>query len=402
MKLLRIVFIIVSASVLIPYSAGARQTLQKPLENVLTLELQFGDKDVPSEYLLARPNQIAVNDAGDVYVFDEYKVKVYDKNGKPKTIFGGQGQGPGDFAGSSPYTFFIAPTGWLTVSERQTYNLYSPANKFIEKHRYSSDPIFQSLKNDYKVNFEYIGSNNNIFALDDKNFAIIGTTATSENYNEKGEYYDYIFFIQSGKLSVITKSQNINYFSISSGGSVSVNILGRLFGAVLPGSKILYTHTLFDEKIMNDIAQLTFHIVSPENNVKREFSVTYRLEAIPDSVIQQSDPSYREMSEARKEMYSKLNNTLKKRKYMPLFMWMLSDGAYIFLANETREKGKLANVVKVVNSETGKEVYNFITTESLSYRHNIIKNGYQYMLTTPKDGYPVVQKYRIDPRVYGK
>ena len=76
MKLLRIVFIIVVASVLIPYSAGARQTFQKPLENVLTLELSFGDKNLPDEYLLANPYAVVVAKNNDIIVFDESRLKI--------------------------------------------------------------------------------------------------------------------------------------------------------------------------------------------------------------------------------------------------------------------------------------------------------------------------------------
>jgi len=399
MRLLRIVFIIVSASVLIPYSAGARQTLQKPLENVFTLELQFGDKDVPSEYLLASPSRFAVNDVGDIYVFDEYKVKVYDKNGKPKTIFGGRGQGPGEFDGLID-NFLLSPTGWLTVSERQSYTLYSPANKFVEKHRYSSDPIFQSLKNDYKVNFEEAGSNNNIFALNDKDFVIIATTATSGNYNEKGEYYNYLFFTESNKVSVIAKYQNTDtyMYKTSGGGGWSRNgMLGSFYFAILPGSKILYTHSYHDLKYITNTAQLTFHIVSLIDDTKREFIIGYTPEAIPDSIIKKYESSYAKSSDAQKEMRKNMVNAIKQRKYYPLSV-QSSDGVYLFLRYYgTDDK---ISLLRVINSESGKEVSSFV--QSSTFYISTIKNGYGYRFNTSKDGYPVVEKYRIDSKVYGK
>jgi hypothetical protein len=174
---------------------------------------------------------------------------------------------------------------------------------------------------------------------------------------------------------------------------------------------------------MNDTAQLTFHIVSPENNVKREFAVTYQLEAIPDSVIQRYNPSYREkslkesaermkqqnpqinisskLSDEEKDMYKRIENALKQRKYMPLFKQIRSDGIYIFLVKSDTEIGSKKYIVTVINSESGKEVSRFITSESISSL-DIFKNGYRYKNFTPKDGYPVVQKYRINPAVYGK
>ena len=67
------------------------------LSDVLQLELTFGDKDLPDEYLLARPGGIAVNDNGDILVVDENRVKVYSNNGREKSIIGGPGEGPGYF-----------------------------------------------------------------------------------------------------------------------------------------------------------------------------------------------------------------------------------------------------------------------------------------------------------------
>ena len=69
----------------------------EPLTDVLTLELSFGDKDLPDEYLLANPRGIAVNDEGDVFVTDEDRVKVFGDDGKEKAIIGRNGRGQESF-----------------------------------------------------------------------------------------------------------------------------------------------------------------------------------------------------------------------------------------------------------------------------------------------------------------
>ena len=55
----------------------------KPLENVLTPELTFGDDEtIPDkEFLLARPIAISVNSTGDIAVSDENRLKIYDGEG---------------------------------------------------------------------------------------------------------------------------------------------------------------------------------------------------------------------------------------------------------------------------------------------------------------------------------
>jgi len=393
------------------------QTSQKPLENVFTLELSFGDKDVPSEYLLANPQlRAAVNNAGDIYIFDEYKVKVFDKNGKPKAIFGGRGEGPGEFI--SFMGLRISPTGFLTITESQSYSIFSPANKFIVKNRYLSSAVFNTLKNEYKFSYGGgLGSISDIVALSDKVFIIAGNNATLNNYNEAGEYYDYLFYADNDIVTVIVKYQNVSTFMYKTGGgsmSMGIGLVGRFHFAALPDSRILYTHTCHDVKYTSDTAQLTFHIISPAKNMKSEFSFTYKPEAIPDSVIESYEPSTVEkrnnesakrmnrtpskMSEEQKKMYNDIVNLLKQKKYRPLFIAMQSDGVYLFL--RCRASDNKMSLIRVINTETGKEVSNFI--QPSDFYLDTVKNGYAYLSTTPKDGYPIVQKYRINPAVYGK
>ena len=430
MKLLHIVFIIVVASVLIPYSAGAQQTSQKPLENVLTLELQFGDKDIPDEYLLASPSsRLAINDAGDIYVFDEFKVKVYDKNGKPKTIFGGKGEGPGEFRGNTISYLYIPPAGGLFVYDSQSYSIFSPINKFINKRLFSSSTIFTSLKNNYKMPSRSSASDYTIFFLTEKEWIIKGSTCYFENYNDENEYYDYLFYANSDNVSVLVKYRNEDTFTHkkvtgtgASGGSNGSPILGRFFYTPITNSKILYTHTFHDVTLADDNAKLKFHVFTPSNKLESEFTLDYKPEAIPDSVIKKANPDYIEklykqlneerkktnpqattpnikLSDEQKEMYLRMEKALKQRKYKSLFTTMRNDRTYLFLIDDMIEnKSKIYKGI-VINSETGKEVSSFKSKEPIP---EVIKNGYCYRVFTPKDGYPIVEKYRIDPRVYGK
>ena len=399
MKLSKVVIILLCALctvVLVHYPAGAQQISQKPLENVFTLELSFGDKDVPSEYLLANPQlSAAVNNAGDIYIFDEYKVKVFDKNGKPKAIFGGRGEGPGEFM--SFMGLRISPTGFLTITELQSCSIFSPANKFIVKNRYSSSAVFNTLKNEYKFSYRPVGlgSISDIVALSDKVFIIAGNNVTLDNYNEAGEYYDYLFYADKDIVTVIAKYRNVNTFMWEQG-RMGIGLVGGFCFAVLPDSRILYTHTCHDVKYTSNTAQLTFHIISPEKNMKSEFVITYKPEAIPESVIESQTPS--KIREEQKKMYNDIVNMLKQKKYRPLFLNMKSDSVFLFL--RYRSSDNKMSLIKVIDAETGKEVSNFI--QPSDFYLDTIKNGYGYLSTTPKDGYPIVEKYRIDPRVYGK
>ena len=134
------------------------------LDNVLTLVLTFGAEGLPDEYLIVG-NQtsgslygmtgpiIAVDNNNNIYVLDEYKVKVYDPNGKPKAIFGGKGMGPGEFANLplGPERITVSPTGFVTVYNERWfgYNVYNPQYKFVKI-------IFKDYYQDTKTGFQSI------------------------------------------------------------------------------------------------------------------------------------------------------------------------------------------------------------------------------------------------------
>ena len=60
----------------------------------MALITQFGDKNLPEDYILGSPSGMAVDNFGNILVTDDYKLKIYTPEGKPKMILGGKGQGP--------------------------------------------------------------------------------------------------------------------------------------------------------------------------------------------------------------------------------------------------------------------------------------------------------------------
>ncbi|MCH8286728.1 hypothetical protein IIB79_09420, partial [candidate division KSB1 bacterium] len=72
---MRILFLCAAISALL-YNCNSDPGLDvsssEPLTDVLTLELSFGDKDLPDEYLLANPTGITVNEKGEILISDEY------------------------------------------------------------------------------------------------------------------------------------------------------------------------------------------------------------------------------------------------------------------------------------------------------------------------------------------
>jgi hypothetical protein len=116
---------------------------------ILTLVTSFGDENLPSEYLLAYPMQLQVNEKNDIYIFDEQKIKVYDSSGKPKCIIGGPGEGPGEF-GNSFNVVTISPTGFITAGytpsfHNLVYNIFNPDNFLVKKADLRFNDVFNQF-----------------------------------------------------------------------------------------------------------------------------------------------------------------------------------------------------------------------------------------------------------------
>ena len=112
----------------------------EPLTDVLTLVLTFGDEfENAEDYLLAGPGMIAVTENNNIMVVDEQKVKVFSPTGLPQSIFGGEGQGPGEF--ENVYRMWLNPNGYLTVFGGRfgfTAHYFRPDRSFIERANFRS------------------------------------------------------------------------------------------------------------------------------------------------------------------------------------------------------------------------------------------------------------------------
>ena len=93
-------------------------------EATLVPEVSIGEFDGPEEYLFGSIWSIAVDDARNVYVFDEQAqhVRVFDSAGAYVETLGGRGEGPGEFRRAEAIA--VLPDGRLVVRD--------PGNQRIE------------------------------------------------------------------------------------------------------------------------------------------------------------------------------------------------------------------------------------------------------------------------------
>jgi len=102
------------------------------------------------------------------------------------------------------------------------------------------------------------------------------------------------------------------------------------------------------------------------------------------------------MNEKAKNLNKRLSEIIKSTKYYLPIIDIRTDGDYIFIF--TDKKNDLGHtLVKVFNAATKSQ-------SSAAYFPllPVIRNGYVYSLGKNEEGFYIVEKYKLDPAVYGK
>lgn len=372
------------------------------LTDMLTLELTFGadEEKLEDEFLIAGPIfSLCVSDAGDVIVSDEYSLKVFDKNGNGKTIIGGMGQGPGEFQ-FPPYSPTVSHTGYLTVNAHTGINVYylktvdSRGYVFKEMLNLDSSPLYVKLAEEKVGNALMRLQIEKVYQINEEqrvvNFSIRGEQRTRDTYEPPK--FDIIVFEKPDTLIEL-----VNYVSNP------VRIFGGLYGwkpfygefdwDILDDSRVVYTHAAVDVNSDINNPQYFLHVVSFETFESFQISQNYMPVEIPDSTKNRYYNSYSEDTEH--DRY--LKNYVKKTEYFPPLQSVKADGYHIFAF--TYQQNKAGEIlVDVFDANSGE----FMHSAYFTILPLVIKDGYAYRRTKNKEGFDVVEKYKINPAVYGK
>ena len=109
-------------------------------EASLVPEVSIGDLEGPDEYLFGRVGSLAVDEARNVYVFDQQsqEVRVFDAAGGHVETLGRRGEGPGEFARAE--TIAVLPDGRVLVRDpgNMRVQLFEPDSGGTEEWEYNS------------------------------------------------------------------------------------------------------------------------------------------------------------------------------------------------------------------------------------------------------------------------
>lgn len=356
----------------------------------LELDLSFGadEEMLESEYLIAVPQNLKVDNEGNIYVFDEMKIKVYDAYGKPKGIAGGPGQGPGEFQGiylDYVTGIYVSPVGYISVDSPRRFNnnyiVYSPNLRFI---------------GNFHVD-KYIPSDTGIpqmiaFISDNEYIGISGNVITTE---EKETFHKQLIHYKDGEETFIAAYDEMRGVVVD--GEMIPKSHGRLSWIMLDDLRIVYIHTYMDAVYSGADSYYTIHIYDPKTGERDEIEIPFTPEEILiedyDAVLERTPEPLRERRDTRamRSRHEKRNEILKKIKYEPPFYWIRTDGVHVLVNNEKWSVDPYS-FFQVVDISQKKIVssYNF---DYSSIYVSIMKNGYIYSIGKNDDGFYVVNRH---------
>lgn len=357
-----------------------------------SLDLTFGSEQygTKNEYLLVGPYEFEANYKDDIIVPDEGKIKVFNKFGKGVKIVGRQGQGPGEFEGSSPRPF-LSPDGYLLVlsSESHNYNLFTPDYDFIEKKSF----LYSSLLQEHlKMKGFDINDVKNIF-----NAYPVSVTEKLYTLRLLGESEMFLSLIYESADTLVSLL-HVTHPSmiITKKGRLISRYLGDFLWGVLPGRRIYYINTNEDKHDVQKGSYYTIHVRSIDTN--EDIIMTHKFTPFP------VPEDFGTSKEADMQEFYRI---VKKRKYLPSVLILINDRNYIFVNTnyeyeinmEAYKSNKELNVhADVFDADAGK----FIGTFNLGSGFGTIQNGYGYGQFKDDDGFVVISRFKIHPSVYGK
>ena len=175
---------------------------------------------------------------------------------------------------------------------------------------------------------------------------------------------------------------------------------GELFWDLLPSGKVAYTHSWQDELNTPEGNFYIIHVYDLDTGERIMYKK--RFTPVPMKKRLLLGPPWISGGDSRAEKIRDDYIKNLKIKYAEALRFVFFDGPVMFAyTNTTIKKDKytdfLVDVIDIENEKYLKSIYliNYIGIKA-------IKNGYAYMNGNNEDGFPVIEKYRIDPSVYGK
>ncbi|MFC1555509.1 hypothetical protein ACFL67_00340 [candidate division KSB1 bacterium] len=358
-----------------------------PFTDVLSFEMSINDEVSPEEYLLVRPEGIAIDQYENILLADEACIKVFDQQGHPLRIVGRQGYGPGEFDRASFPVF--SNTGFLSVIGGDLFGILHILDKdlnFVSKRdllNYRELRSFFNAQNYLQPIFP------KIYCYSQRKLIYQFSSyrmKEDQRIIENGLIYedpDTIYTIYANESSDILQLETYEYAGQDIGG---------LYWAVLEDNRIVYIDAaLYRDKYKRE-TEYVLTIVDPATSEKKTISQKCVQIQFADSLFERTPPSLL----GKRDIEKNFNQIRSEFQYIAPVSKLLTDQNILFVDRaDFRESRSFFDVFDMNN-----DIY--IYSVIFSCKPDIIRNGFAYCLTKDANSIPIVEKYSIDPIVYGR
>jgi len=356
---------------------------QKPESDLLTLVFTLGEEIKDEEYFLVKPTSVVVNKNGDIIVFDENRIKVFNSEGKGIKLIGQKGQGPNEFMVTG--NLQVYDDNSITATGSQKVNFYSPDLKLDESVNLISDNPYNVFLKSNDQSFrrlrDYRKINENVFVSD------ISSSIKWFKIREVLIYHKALVIGGTNGYSFLKRSQE--YYD---GRGRRIPLSGEIKW-VANGEKIYYTLTDEDINIGSGKSTYSIHSMDFETQTIIEFFHEYDPLPIDKKPIDKikNNSEYDEVKNLIDALYENTNGSV------PPVKWLKLNSKFLFVG--TKQKANEAeNLIDVFTYESNKYLGSYISDIDFHF----VTNEFVYSIITKEDEFHVIKIYKINSFDIGK
>ncbi len=333
-------------------------------------DLTLGEKEGNEEHIFYRAQDVEADREGNIYVLDsgDKHIKVFDKNGQLRHVFGREGQGPGEL--SNPVDIYVDEKDLIYISDVDTNRLSVFNNQGEFVHTKSFD--------------EY--SLGRIIGVDGNGDITLIMNTVSKESNENFFVFDFLANQYSSQSDFIR-----NLYSSSIPVMQHYRKEGKMLALSIPFQKELCcSMDSLGNVYMGETNDYEIHVYSPEGILIRRIRKEYdKIKVLSQDVADYVNGEFQEDENERKFWAGTVKNELKSPEYKPVFeqLFCVKDK---LLVKRSEEGNSERSFFDIFSSEG-----RYLGSSLLDVSPKTWKNNSLYTIEKDKEGYQFVKRYKV-------
>jgi hypothetical protein len=367
--------------------------------DVLTHEFTINSWDLPEEYQLVNPTDLTVDAAGNVFICDDERIKVFDSTGRPLRIIGGPGQGPGEFQYSR--TLAVGPQDHLAVQETWTSTIFETDGNLMHEIQYRAVPVIREYLRNAGITFS------TLYRVIPLNPDSLLMELKARNYTLNSIYcgIEPLLLLTPGGLEELAYYHSRNHVRPVDGGEFSLDFQGQLLWTLAGTDLLVFTETGLERDRSTDPLRYHLNILRLTTMVRDTLTIPYEPIYIPEEA-RLMDYGIERPGDLRLRLSDDALAMLRDTNYYPTLKQIYADGhrLYGFAYCERDTAAWLSSLIQ--NAGPRRVDFIDLNNRQLTARADFpflpdaVRNGRAYRIVAPADDLARIEIHAIDERVW--